>query len=379
MTEKKDAFIHTEHNVVKQGASKLKGMALESLIKWCFDKTEKNNSLLKEKQIQSILSELFHYSKNIFKVTKKFALITVNDVFHNFNPKPIKNDDIIFDVNLYKEQYKIFYHIGSKKCVNPLKNIDDVKDFLLKNGFIEFLNLSESSLKKRLDLVRIVDDRLIIYESKNYEKSSVGLNELVQVLLYSLAFKRCGINHQKVDLIFNGNVQKNAFTICGLWYHKYNVFIEIVGIKKLLLYVYEKTGIVINKLFILPKNLGVGEVLRCGASSDYYFHIIYSIVRNLKYYHSINLYILEDTTLKDMNKDNIALVVIRVYPVKKIKNYIITDMILSDGKNDVFFSYFGDDKTFSPNDIIYLKNAYLKNYEGKKQIAVRKEGEVILL
>lgn len=383
LDKQKDAFIYTEYNVVEQSASKLKGMALESLIKWIFEKSEVDKSFFKEKQIQSILSELTVYGKNIFKVSKKFALITNDGVFHNFNSKPEKNDDVIFDLNIYYGDYKIFFNEGLKKRIVPLQDVRKVKDYLLTNGFIEFFNLSESTLKKRLDLVRIVDDKLVIYESKNYEKSFVGLNELVQVLMYSLAFKRCGVDHKKVDLIFNGNVKSHVFGVCGLWFRKYHVFIEVLNIKKVLFMLQEKKGIVVKKLLMLPKNLGIGDVIHCGVKSEYYLHVIYDNVKDLKFYNHVSLFILEDSTLDNVRGRhdyfNIVLKVKKVFPVKNIKDYVITDMILSDGVSDISFSYFGDDKKFSSNDVIYLVKAFIKNFNDKRQISYKKEGELFSL
>jgi len=88
---------------------------------------------------------------------------------------------------------------------------DEIIDFLLRENYIDDRT---NLLNRRMDDLRIIDDAVIIFESKNNEKTGISNNTIKVSLIYPIIMKYfeelLELKINKIKIIYNGEIMKGV-------------------------------------------------------------------------------------------------------------------------------------------------------------------------
>jgi hypothetical protein len=310
-----DVTLYTDSNFQLLKTNKVKGLSMELLIRWTFNKI--GAGISHENSISQITKEARSYMEKVYRIKKNFSLIKQSGQVVKFGITSKDEDvEIILDTNIFTELCELeFKSIKTesktstseewdgkwskcsqcgkfattewlkgkkKKCwvckrgffnknlklvrknreikVPYLKKeffskFGDLLAYLKSNEFITPVTISFIQNKSRVDLWRIIDGNLIIYESKNKEKTQLHYKDMIQALIYGVILKKANLITKHIDIIFNGYWEDWFINVISKWLKKYDLQIKLIPIKKWLIEFTKRTNTKITYLLTCPQRL----------------------------------------------------------------------------------------------------------------------------
>ncbi len=244
-------FIYTKSDFSQQKTSKLKGSAMEALLKFTFSNT--TSEPIKEKSLAQLALFLNKYAQGVYIVRKSFKLLR-SWKEHHLQFKPNSKDFSHFsllDMNEIKQSMWVQFFKDKKSELVRVKSKEEMLDSLIKNKLISQPKMPNIFARKKVDLLQIRKDRIIILESKNYEQTGLtSLVPLVHTLVYGITLSKAGFNSSNIDLVFNGYYDYRFDEIIKRWSKFYKINIRIKSIREWIANYSKWNNITLTKLVV---------------------------------------------------------------------------------------------------------------------------------